>query len=380
MVLENSIEAAQTSVDALYEIRDDFLKNYSIEEISRKEDILKQKLTTVVSSYIEPLYHVEPYCGGKDKDKMSLLYFLHGKALNVLESYSKECQELLSKSVKLNPQNHECWNELGECFWKNGAVDLALNCFEGAMKQCVTKVSYRNISMALRKKASLLRQDKTYFESCYPDLPMELLAKTCSQLVFESLAKAKAALQLDIQDGMSWYVLGNAHLTCFFASDFEDGKQTHDFYHHLQSALKSFFQAEKDPKMKYYSDLYHSRGLVYEYQQNFSEAIANFSQSSILQGNQSNDYSKEQQIFEFISNIANLISKKGNIKQKRLTLARESLVEISSSIQLYYQTSEGAKCNYQIVSLKDLQPGLNNGKAVVACVIHVPSKTLSTGQ
>ena len=39
--------------------------------------------------------------------------------------------------MKLDPALVEAWNELGECYWKRGAVHDAQTCFEGAQRQVI---------------------------------------------------------------------------------------------------------------------------------------------------------------------------------------------------------------------------------------------------
>lgn len=73
-------------------------------------------------------------CKGYEIDgSRAKYYYLKGKTLNVLERYVPQAEELLSKSVKLDPKFIEAWNELGECYWKNGDIAQAKNCFSGAL-------------------------------------------------------------------------------------------------------------------------------------------------------------------------------------------------------------------------------------------------------
>ena len=58
---------------------------------------------------------------------------LKGKALNVMPDYSSDAMEILSKAVKFDPKLVEAWNHLGECYWKNGEIPAAKNCFTGAL-------------------------------------------------------------------------------------------------------------------------------------------------------------------------------------------------------------------------------------------------------
>lgn len=68
------------------------------------------------------------------KEKTILKCFARGKALNVKPDFDEEALELLSRAVKLNPLMADAWVELGNCFWKKGDLNPALNCFESAKK------------------------------------------------------------------------------------------------------------------------------------------------------------------------------------------------------------------------------------------------------
>lgn len=66
-----------------------------------------------------------------------------------------------------------------------------------------------------------------------------------------------------MKDSQSWYVLGNAHLTYFFACD--------ESIDQLNLALKAYTQTEKtmtEPN----PDLYFNRATIYEYLERYQEA------------------------------------------------------------------------------------------------------------
>ena len=63
------------------------------------------------------------------------LLFLRGHAHNVLTEFDAKCEEFLSRAVKLDPTLVEAWNSLGECYWKQGNIEGAFNCFNGALGQ-----------------------------------------------------------------------------------------------------------------------------------------------------------------------------------------------------------------------------------------------------
>lgn len=63
------------------------------------------------------------------------LMFLRGHAQNVLPEFVTKSEEFLSRAVKLDPTIVEAWNSLGECYWKQGNIEGAFNCFDGALRQ-----------------------------------------------------------------------------------------------------------------------------------------------------------------------------------------------------------------------------------------------------
>lgn len=69
----------------------------------------------------------------KSNNNRAKYYFLKGKALNILDDYDKLAEEYLSKALKLDPNQIECWNELGECYWKKSDSEEAKNCFTAAL-------------------------------------------------------------------------------------------------------------------------------------------------------------------------------------------------------------------------------------------------------
>lgn len=64
--------------------------------------------------------------------------------------YDPMAQDALSKAVKMNPKLVEAWNCLGECYWKNGQVEAARNCFAGALN---------HVSLSFNKDLTLLKKN-----------------------------------------------------------------------------------------------------------------------------------------------------------------------------------------------------------------------------
>ena len=97
-----------------------------------------------------------------------LYQYLRGKALNVLPSFSKEAEVLLSQAVKQNPLLVDAWNALGESYWKTGNVSQAHHCFTGALNHVRGALS---LSLSSSLPSSLLPSLPPFLS---PSLPPSL--------------------------------------------------------------------------------------------------------------------------------------------------------------------------------------------------------------
>ncbi|XP_059954249.1 tetratricopeptide repeat protein 5 isoform X2 [Mesoplodon densirostris] len=199
----------QELVDQLYSFRECYFDTHSVEDAGRKQQDVREEMEKTLQQMEEVVGSVQ----GKAQVLM-----LTGKALNVTPDYSPKAEELLSKAVKLEPKLVEAWNQLGEVYWKKGDVAAAHTCFSGALTHCKNKVSLQNLSMVLRQ----LRTDS---------------GDEHSRHVMDSVRQAKLAVQMDILDGRSWYILGNAYLSLYFSTG-QNPKIS-------QQALSAYAQAEK---------------------------------------------------------------------------------------------------------------------------------------
>ena len=101
------------------------------EEVRKKMEETLQQLSLKEGTSIYNLYTVVHFL--PDDMPRPLFQYLRGKALNVLPTYSKEAEILLSQAVKHNPSLVDAWNCLGESYWKQGNVQQAHHCFVGAL-------------------------------------------------------------------------------------------------------------------------------------------------------------------------------------------------------------------------------------------------------
>ncbi|MGH0165950.1 UNVERIFIED_CONTAM: hypothetical protein FKN15_058482 [Acipenser sinensis] len=228
---------------------------------------------------------------GSCTDKAVFL-LLKGRTLNVGPEFSSQAEDALSRAVKLDPTLVEAWNQLGEVYWKKGDVSGARTCFSGAQNHCKNKVSLRNLSMVLRQ--------------------IQTPNEDNSKNVFESVSKAKQAVQLDIADGTSWYILGNAYLSLFFSTG-QDPKIS-------QLAISAYAQAEKmDSTASSNPDLHLNRATLYKFEEQFAEALHGFSRAAALDPAWTEPPERERQLLDYLDRLTALISNKGMVPTARCT-------------------------------------------------------------
>merc|ERR1711881_751471 len=92
----------------------------------------------------------------------------------------------------------------------------------------------------------------------------------------ESIKLATQACAMDLKDAQSWYTLGNAHLTNFFANN-ESTEQ-------LNLALKAYSQSEKWTTTAN-PDLYFNRATVLEYLERYNEAVRDYQNAHKIDAN-----------------------------------------------------------------------------------------------
>lgn len=119
-----------------------------------------------------------------DRLEKAQMYYIRGKALNVLSSYDENAKEDLIRAVKLDPHCSDGWVALGNCFWKNAQLVKAKNCFTSSLLYQRDRKALRALSMVLRQLGNT-PQDK------FTNIQV-------------SVQYAKDAIKLDVQDGESW--------------------------------------------------------------------------------------------------------------------------------------------------------------------------------
>ena len=322
-------------VDKLYTFRDLYIDEHPISHAGQKKKDVETKM-------LETLKLVE--------DNQSVItnkaeyLMLRGKCLNVKSDYDSQAEELISKAVKLDPKLVEAWNILGECFWKKGDIDAAKNCFSGALQHSKNKVSLRNLSMVLRQFGNS-REEKL-------------------QHINESVVKAKDAISLDISDGMSWFVLGNAYLSQFFG-----GTQSEQI---IQQCLKAYSQAEKDPIAKNNPDLHFNRSMCFLYQSEFMLALQGFSRAGVLDPAWDIPQAKVEMLRKYLSSVNSMLSTKCGLSGKAKLQKIVSSIS-DSDLGPYgggsYTSPLGKSVTLESKLTSDLTEGRNSGVVLLGKVI-----------
>ena len=216
-------------------------------QLQEAQDARSKSETSRLSSEILSQVEALPPLEHLPKPQRARVLLYKGKALSARDTYDKQAEEALTRSVKLDPSNADTWIWLGEIFYLKKDYLQSKRCFEGSIENSgENKQALRKLSMVSR----LLGDDDER-----------------KRAVRESVELAKRAVGLDLKDGYSWYVLGNAHLTNFFMNC--PGSDE------LSKALKAYGQAEKllgvpEP------DLHYNRGEAYKYLERYQEAVSDF--------------------------------------------------------------------------------------------------------
>ncbi|XP_006730682.2 tetratricopeptide repeat protein 5 isoform X1 [Leptonychotes weddellii] len=330
------LQKLQALVDQLYSFRECYFETHGVEDAGRKQQDVREEMEKTLQQMEEVVGSVQ----GKAQVLM-----LTGKALNVTPDYSPKAEELLSKAVKLEPKLVEAWNQLGEVYWKKGDIAAAHTCFSGALTHCKNKVSLQNLSMVLRQ----LRTDT---------------GDEHSRHVMDSVRQAKLAVQMDVHDGRSWYILGNAYLSLYFNTG-QNPKIS-------QQALSAYSQAEKvDRTACSNPDLHLNRATLHKYEENYGEALEGFSRAAVLDPAWPEPQQREQQLLEFLSRLTSFLESKGKVKTKKLQSMLGSLrpAHLGPCGDGHYQSASGQKLTLELKPLSALQPGVNSGAVVLGKVV-----------
>lgn len=324
------------AVNQLYDFRDHYFEHHSPEEAKKKIEDLSAELEKTLNLFSS--------VDDSDVNNKTECELLKAKALNVLPDYNPEVMEILTKLVKFHPKLVEAWNELGTCFWKKGDLKAAKSCFESATREGGNSESLRNLSMILRQ---------------IEDSPEDKLAN-----IHLSLEKAKEAVNLNLQDGKSWYILGNAYLSLYFTTDQNPS--------HLKQCLSSYSRAFSDESLKCNPDLHYNWSMALKYDENYRLALENFEKAMKYDPLWNEPKEQLDSLIKHLDNMQNLIEKKGKLKSRKIKKLLSALKKENEKLSTTFKDSSGKTSTFQLSKFSDLQVGLNSGKFLHGKVVcHV---------
>eukprot|EP00301_Raphidiophrys_heterophryoidea_P000175 c10092_g1_i1.p1 GENE.c10092_g1_i1~~c10092_g1_i1.p1 ORF type:complete len:287 (+),score=64.55 c10092_g1_i1:48-908(+) len=222
-------------------------------------DLKEQKLKEFGNQLMSLCAHVK---GDQRLSSRALCELCTGKSVDIHDTFSVEAHGHFERAVKLNPRSVDAWNALAESFWKTKDYSMAQVCFCSALNVKQNKVTLRRLSMIVRIIINTKRSPQS--ASVVHDLE-------------NSLKLAKDAVALDIKDGVSWYVMGNAFMGLYFARQTEG-----DPSDLLRQAIRAYNQAEALLGDTQIPDLHHNRANVYAYLQEHSRALTDLATAHSL--------------------------------------------------------------------------------------------------
>lgn len=279
-----AVEQIKESVTKLYKFRDEYFKTYGIKDAANKTQRVQQEVNKTIQLIDNIRDQVSP-------DSKGELYFLHGRALNATAEYSAEAEEVLGRATRFNLP--DAWNELGECQYKKGDLSGAYTCFEKALKLAQNKVYHRNMSMLMRS------------------LPWKTTTER-EENVEKGLEYARKALQLDMSDGHSWLVLGNAYLASFFTVDSK--------MESLRHCKAAYNKAANDPLAVVLPELHFSRFHVQWYEEDYAGALGSLQRAYELEPTWTECKTKFDECYKFLTKLSQMVKNKGHLNQRRLNV------------------------------------------------------------
>ena len=175
--------------------------------------------------------------------------------------------------------------------WKKKSTDTAINYYKKALElDPKNKTALRSLSMIIRTKEAQSLEEK-------------------QKISEESLEYAKKAISLDMADGFSWYIYGNA----FFYKAFIDKTQ----YKDLHLALSAYNKAQNKESKYKNPDLFYNRGVVHAYLEEYQNAYNDFKEAHNIDETLGSDKLCND-ILEIVKSSSKAIKNMCGLKPKKL--------------------------------------------------------------
>ncbi|KAM9510376.1 LOW QUALITY PROTEIN: tetratricopeptide repeat protein 5 [Guaruba guarouba] len=219
---------------------------------------------------------------------------LQAEALGLCPTAAPQAERALSRAVKLEPGLASAWIRLGELQWGRGDLDGARACFRGALAhprpRDVTAEgrAHRLLSVVLRARGG----------------------GGGGGGLRESLEQAEAAVRCEPGNGASWYVLGNAYVSLFFA-----GGQSPEA---ARRALGAYAQAERvDPEAANNPDLHLNRATLLQYEERYGAALEGLSRAGALAPGWAEPRRRHAHLLDFLARLCAALANRPPPRGKR---------------------------------------------------------------
>lgn len=187
-------------------------------------------------------------------------------------------------------------------------------------------------------------------------------------LIEESIKFAKDALQLDLKDGISWYILANCYVSKFF-SPF--GQQSPNL---IKQALSAYDLALKDTEKAYFqSDLYFNKSMITMYEENWADGLHCLGKALELDPHWEEAKENLKGTLDYLTQLQQMIRSKGKLKERKFQSLIDSIKKSDLGPYLEHtRINEDNKLRqYELVeaNLSDLKKGLNKNKVLVGKIV-----------
>ena len=281
---------------------------------------------------------------GEDKIKESEYLHLKSKAMDFMAEHRTEAKEGLEKAVELNPENYEAVRDLGVAYWRLKDYDRAVELYQKALEfKADDRKALGYLSIAMRVIPTKTNDEKK-----------ENLEK--------GIELAKQAVNVDIMDAHSWYLLGNAYMTSFFFTE---------KYDYLDRSLKAYTQSEKNQKYQN-PDLYFNRATIFTYFERYSEAIRDYMKADVIDPGL-NASEKARKICDFVIGTTRMIDQKKKAQNKKTADLVKSIPKKIGEVKFLSLKETEQTLKYKLLAQSELEAGENIGVIYcgkVICHIH----------
>ncbi|XP_014255434.1 tetratricopeptide repeat protein 5-like [Cimex lectularius] len=323
-------EMSQTSAINLVKLQYEYLCKYKEDLVNKKHspEMVNTLMTGRILNAERFFLAYKERCFVESKVEYWLLV---GQIFNLSPNFVTKSIDALSKAVKLDPKRISTWNLLGEAYCNNSEQVLAEKCFENALEQKRNVVSLRNLSILSRKRS-------------------EGDCKKRKESAEKGIALAKEAVSLNLKDGTSWGVLGNAYISAYFSIKPDPS--------YAYKAISAYKQAEKTQEGKGNCDLYHNKYVALKFVEEYCEALEAVSKALELAPTWQLAVDGRNSLMKYLDDINHFSATHGKLKPKKVTVLRKSICRID--LGPYANNRSYKPCN-----IGALQPGPNP-----KCVIY----------